>query len=461
MDPILTTLLKDILPSIIKLITNIINISLQFEVFAKTWKVAVIKWLFKKIALDLIPQNYHSVSNLAFPSEVLECCILNQFDQHCSKHGLMPEYQLAYRKDFSCETALVKIINDCLLNMENQQVTAIVAIDLSTAFDTVDHHILIDVLNKRFNIAGVALEWFSNYLSSRSCKVIVEDVHSTEKPLSFSVPQGSVAGPVLYNAYASTLREAVNPSIDLHGLPDDHIIKDSFKPISEEECRIIHTLEQCTSDIKDWMDANQLCMNSATTEFLLVGSRRQLSSCVSTEINVNGEAVKHSACIKYLGAWVDDKLNFKIHIANKCQIAMWNLHKLKAICDILTEETCKTLVMGLVISHLDYANAILVELPETDIHKLQQVQNIVAKLTLNKDKHDIVTDCFIKLHWLPIRTRIHFKILTLTYKCLNGQAPEYLCNLLTVNETNDRHLRSSSQYRRLIVPFVRLQTFTA
>ena len=140
---------------------------------------------------------------------------------------------------------------------------------------------------------------------------------------------------------------------------------------------------------------------------------------------------------------------------------MWNLQKLKAICDILTEEACKTLVMGLVISHLDYANVILVGLPETDIHKLQQVQNMTAKQILNRDKYDSVTECFKKLHWLPIRIRIHFKILTLTYKCLNNQVPEYLSNLLTINETNDRLLRSSSQYRRLIVPFIRLKTFAA
>ena len=101
---------------------------------------------------------------------------------------------------------------------------------------------------------------------------------------------------------------------------------------------------------------------------------------------------------------------------------MWNLQKPKAICDILTEGTCKTLVMGLVMSHLDYANAIFVGLQETDIDKLQCVHNMAAKLILNKDKEDSVTECFIKLHWLPIRTRIHFKILTLTYKCLNGQA---------------------------------------
>ena len=97
-DPIPTTLLKDILPSIIKPITNIINVSMQFGVFAKTWKVGAIKPLLKKIGLDLIPQNYHLVSNLSFLSKVLECCVLNQFDQHCNKYGLMPEYQSAYRK---------------------------------------------------------------------------------------------------------------------------------------------------------------------------------------------------------------------------------------------------------------------------------------------------------------------------------------------------------------------------
>ena len=127
-----------------------------------------------------------------------------------------------------------------------------------------------------------------------------------------------MAGPVLYNTYASTLREVVTHSIDLHGFANDHMIKDNIKPIPEEECKAIHTLEQCISDIKDWMDANQLCINNAKTEFLLVGSRRHLSNCVSTEIKVNGEAVTCSACIKYLGAWVDDKLNFKIHKANKC-----------------------------------------------------------------------------------------------------------------------------------------------
>ena len=200
---------------------------------------------------------------------------------------------------------------------------------------------------------------------------MVENVYSTEKSLSFSVPQGSVAHPVLCNTYASTLEDVVSPTIDLHSFADDHIIKHSFKPTPDEELKVIHTLEQYTSDIKDWMDVNQLHMNSAKTEFLLVGSRQQLSKCVSTEINVNGEAVKRSACFKYLGVWTDEKLNFNVHIVNKCRIAMWNLQRLKTICHLLTEETCTTLIMALVISHLDCANAILVGLPDADIYKLQ------------------------------------------------------------------------------------------
>ena len=121
---------------------------------------------------------------------------------NCDANNLLPGYQSTYRRNYSCETALIKITNDCLWAMENQMVTAMVAIDLSAAFDTVDHGILLDVLNKKFGVHNTALQWFDNYLSSRSCKVSLHGVHSKEHQLPFSVPQGSVAGLVLYNAYA-------------------------------------------------------------------------------------------------------------------------------------------------------------------------------------------------------------------------------------------------------------------
>ena len=102
--------------------------------------------------------NYHPVSNLPFLSKVLERCMLNQFTAHCYVNNLLPGYQLAYRINYSCKTALIKITNDCLWDMENHMDTAMVAIDLSAAFDTVDHAILFDVLNKKFGVHNIALK---------------------------------------------------------------------------------------------------------------------------------------------------------------------------------------------------------------------------------------------------------------------------------------------------------------
>ena len=208
--------------------------------------------------MALAAPNYSPVSNLPFLSKVLERCVVNQFTAHYDTNNLFPGYQSAYRRNYCCEMALIKIINDCLWAMENQMVTALVAIDLSAACDTVDHEILLEVLNKKFGMQNTALWGFDSYLRPRSCKVSVHGVHSKEHQLPFSVPQGSVAGPVLYNAYASMLQQVVQSPITLHGFEDDHAIKDSFMPdnIIKAESNVIRSLEGCTTSIKRWMDEN-------------------------------------------------------------------------------------------------------------------------------------------------------------------------------------------------------------
>ena len=138
-DAVPTKLLKDILPSVIPIITNIVNISLTEGLYSYQWKTAIIRPLLKKSGLELIPSNYRPVSNLSFLSKVVEKAALNQFTRHCDAHRLMPDYQSAYQRYYSCETALVKLVNDLLWNLENQNITMLTAIDLSAAFDTVDH----------------------------------------------------------------------------------------------------------------------------------------------------------------------------------------------------------------------------------------------------------------------------------------------------------------------------------
>ena len=460
LDAMPTKLLKDIIPGVLPVINKIVNLSLEQGVFAENWKTSVIRPLLKKQGLDLTTSNYRPVSNLPFLSKVLEKAALQQFMAHSDYNHLMPDYQSAYRKHFSCETALVKLMDDLLWSMEKQQATALMAMDLSAAFDTVDHDVLLTVLSSNFGIEGDALNWFDSYLRPRQCKVNVGASYSNIRELSFSVPQGSCAGPVLYLVYASTMQEAVPSDIQIHGYADDHALKISFNAKDRaEESKSIDCLQQSAISVKDWMDKNRLKMNSSKTEFIIFGSQKQLDKCVTTSLDVCGDTVQLSNEIKYLGVHMDKHLTLKHHIQLKCRTAMWNLQRIKLVRDILTKDACETLVLGTVMAHLDYANALYIGLPKCDIMKFQRIQNIAAKLVLRSKDNSI--SCLKKLHWLPVNLRIKHKVMTLLYKALNGESPGYLRDLVVLQTTHRPGLRSEDKHQRLAVPITRRKTFAS
>ena len=179
------------------------------------------------------------------------------------------------------------------------------------------------------------------------------------------------------------MQEEIPENIDLHGYADDHALKTRFVP-TQNEAMAIATLEKCTRQIKVWMDSNKLKMNTSKTEFILFGANKQLKKCLTTNLSVDNEAIDKTSQIKYLGACLDESLNFKDQIKNKCKSAMWNLQRIKSIRSILTKEACKTLVMGLIISQLDYANCLYIGQSECDVKKLQRIQNIAAKIVLKR-----------------------------------------------------------------------------
>ena len=138
---------------------------------------------------------------------------------------------------------------------------------------------------------------------------------------------------------------------------------------------------------------------------------------------------------------------------------MINFQCIKCIQHLLTTDACHQLILGLVMSHLDYINALLANLPDCDIKMFQQIQNMSAKLILQKDKYDSTRESLLDLHWLPIHHRIQFKILVLVYKFMKNQVPQYLSNILVEHPHNRSGLRSNDMYQKLIIPFRRRQTF--
>ena len=303
-------------------------------------------------------------------------------------------------------------------------------------FNTVNHEILTEVLEHQFGITNLALNWFKTCLYPRKFIVNIYGHCSREIDLKFSVPEGSLAGPILYLAYASTLRYVIPATsmINLNAYADDHSLNKNFNANNRiEETSMIKSLELYMNDIKDWMDSNKLKMNTTKTEFIIFGSKKQLQKCTTETLKVNDYIVPVSNTIKYLGAWLDKHLSFKTHIKKKCQTTMMNLHRIKTIHHMLSQEACHQLMLGLVMSHLDYVNAILINQPQREIHKLQRIQNMAAKIVLCKSKYESSQESLWELHWLPIHRWIQHKILTLVYKCMNGLAPDYLINLLPVH----------------------------
>ena len=232
MDILPTKILKSFLKELLPLVTKLVNLSLKQGIFPSKWKQAIVRPLLKKVGLELEFANYRPVSNLAFLSKLIEKAVLFRLNVHVDNNNLLPKNQSAYRRFHSCESALLRLVNDLLDGMEKQEVTALIALDLSAAFDTVDHDILIDVLHKQYGVCGTALCWIDSYLRSRSCRVCINSTLSSPRLLECSVPQGSCLGPWLYLTYAGTLFDVIPPSITVYGFADDHTANKRFRPTS-------------------------------------------------------------------------------------------------------------------------------------------------------------------------------------------------------------------------------------
>ena len=191
-------------------------------------------------------------------------------------------------------------------------------------------------------------------------------------------------------------------------------------------------------------------LNDGKTEFLVVGTSKQLAKLDINKISVGDSEVKPSSTVKNLGVWLDSCLNMEKHISNTCKSAFYMLYNLRHIRRYLSQEDAENLVHAFIGSRLDYCNGLLFGLPDAQITKLQRVQNACARLVSSSSKFSRITPILMTLHWLPIRQRIAFKILLLTYKVLNGQAPDYLSELISLKTHQYSHNLRSTQDKLLL-----------
>src|SRR5664279_4437542 len=199
LDPVPTWLVKQVSSVIAPVITNMCNASFDQRVLPASQKKAITVPLLKKPTLDSSDLNsFRPISNLSFVSKIVERVADSRFVEHVEKYSLFPVFQSAYRVHYSTETALVRLHNDMVSVIDNGEVGGLVLLDMSSAFDTVDHQVMLDVLHRRFDVRDAALDWFRSYFSDRTQVVPIGSSVSRERSLITGVPQGSAFGPRAY-----------------------------------------------------------------------------------------------------------------------------------------------------------------------------------------------------------------------------------------------------------------------
>ena len=451
LDPLPSWLLKECVDELSPIVTSIVNASLNHAIVPLSLKTALIRPLLKKSGLDKeVLKNYRPVSNLSFISKVLEKVVAKRLDDHMLDNNLYSSVQSAYRERHSTETALLKVQSDILTALDSGSGAVLLMLDLSAAFDTIDHGILLSRLNSLYGISGDALDWFKSYLSNRVQRVIIGDTVSECKNLNFGVPQGSVLGPKIYCMYTKPISDIIAG----HGLSHHCYADDTQLYIAIEHSANLHSellrMERCVADIRNWMRHNMLKLNDDKTELIVFASRYNQHLYSDASMMIGNTTVVCEPQVKNLGVIFDQVMSMRQHVNYTSRTARFHLRNISRIRRYIPEESCKLVVQSLVTSRLDYSNGLLYGIPKSAVSILQSVQNSAARIVTKTAPREHITPVLRELHWLPVDRRIEYKILLYAYKALNGLAPEYLCNMVELYAP-DRVLRSASQ-NLLVVP---------
>ncbi|XP_075933638.1 uncharacterized protein LOC142933414 [Anarhichas minor] len=429
LDPLPSSLVKACLPTLSPLITNIINSSLSSGLIPPTLKIAAVTPVLKKPGLDPdIPNNYRPISNLPYLSKVIERAVASQLKSHLNLHNLYEPFQSGFRSKHSTETALLKITNDILLSADSGFLSILILLDLSAAFDTINHSILLSRLQYSLGITGTALSWFTSYLSDRQQFIAINNCKSSTSPVTHGVPQGSVLGPLLFIIYILPLGQIIRRhGLNFHCYADDTQLYFSTKTITS----VTHsTLTTCLTDIKSWMQQNFLKLNCNKSEILIIGPNSLTRSAQPFSLNIDGSIVTPSTQARNLGIILDPTLSFLPHANHITKTAFFHLRNIARLRPSLSSATTEILIHALITSRLDYCNSILYGSPNKILNKLQYVQNSAARLLTSTRRYKHITPVLHDLHWLPVKYRIDFKILLTTYKALNNLAPPYTISSL-------------------------------
>jgi len=278
---------------------------------------------------------------------------LSRLRIHIAATGNFNSKRSGFRTNHSTETALQSIFNDVYRAIDAKKLTLLVALDISAAFDALEHNILLRRLQYTFGISGPALNWIGSYLHGRSQFIKIDNSTSDKFPCMFGVPQGSVLGPFLFALHVSPVANVIEKAgLRHHQYADDTQMYISF--VTHEKQQSIQVTERAVVAVRQWFILNGLQLNPDKTESMFLGTSHNLSSASDCKtLHLSGSDVNLSDNIKSLGVFTDNRLSFEKQISSICKASYCNIRALRKIRSALDMETAKTVACSIFSTRMD------------------------------------------------------------------------------------------------------------
>ena len=437
-DPIPAFLLKPSIEYIIPSYVHLVNTSLSTGSMDGL-KESVVTPILKKSGLDPdVLSNYRPVCGGLYIDKLIQTNVLLQLNEHMLVNNLNIPKQSAYKSNHSCETVLLRIVNDVLISLDSGVCSVLLLLDLTAAFDTVDHDETESTLYHEIGLRGTVLKWFSSFLSGRTQCTKVGDSNSEQQGMPYGVPQGTVLGPVLFNIYVrSFIGMLEKEGFIVHGFADDHQVLYTFR-IQFQYSAICHLLPKGLHLISQWMATHFLKLNAGKSQLLLFTPKNVRDKLAINKVYLGDNTfIPVSLQAINLGVKLDYEVSFSPHISMVISQSYRQISNISQIRKYLTIEDVRTIVQALIVSKIDNCNSLLYGVAEYEISRLQKLQNSCARLIFGKKKYESVSDILSTLHWLPIKERIYFKILLLVFKFFKNKTPKYIDECLQISDLDN------------------------